>query len=1353
MRLLLTFLLPFFLLGFSTLQAQVAKDATVPLSATIAVGPPSITLNWTNPGNANLVILRRTKGQAGNSWQQVISLNGTNLTSLIDNGVSAGQIYEYVIQRTLGTIVAFGYAHVAINANPVNTRGKILIFVDSTTADALGVELIRLKNDMRGDGWWPIAFHTGPSSTVQSIKNQIIASYNADPVNVKSVLLLGTVPIPYSGNTNWDGHLEHAGAWPADAYYADVNGVWTDTLNNITPARAANVNIPGDGKFDQSFLPTAAELQVGRVDFRRINAAAFGAADQIGLMKRYLDKNHKWRIGDYAVQNKALVDDNFGYFNGAAFAANGFRNAYPLVGEANVVEADFFADTNPQSYLLGYGAGGGTYQSAGGVGSSADFAVDSVNIVFSNLFGSYHGDWDFESDPFMPSALASRGGILTCSWAGRPHWFNQALASGETIGYCSWETMNAQFNNGFFGSYGESGAHVALLGDPTLRANVVKPATNLALTAPTCSSVALSWTASADAVAGYHVYRALSQDGSYIRLTTTPVSGTTYTDNAPALDTLYYQVRAIKNVTNPGGGTYANNAIGPIKSIVFVAAGGPTVVATGGTLNCTNFNVTLTASATPPTAISWNWTGPNNFSSSLQNPVVTNIGIYTVTAFDAAGCSSTATTTVLGDYTPPVVSATVSNTITCTNTSAVITVSSAGLLSSIITGPGNTFVQGFTATVTLPGTYNISAVSSTNGCLANSSVQVVANLTPPPVTASNTGPLTCVELTTSLIATSNVPGTSIDWSGPCVNGSTASCAGVYTVVATSAANGCTNSATTTVLSDTNLPLVDAHDGLINCVNLSFPLTATVVNVANPIIQWSGPCVSGGPQSFFATCPGSYTVVVTNPDNGCSASATVLVVEDVQLPNISFPPVAPISCAVPCAGFSVPNIPGIEIYIGGQLIPPGTLYPICQPGVYVGTLKSLVNGCTNDFDIVVLEDIIPPMASAGPNVTLSCIAPTAILTSAGSSVGATFSLLWTGPGGYSSTQINAMVSVAGTYTLTVVNTMNGCTATDQVVVFADASLPTVDATASGQLNCLNPTVQLQSGNNNPDALFVWTPTVGLSCSNCPNPVASAPGTYVVLVSVGACTATDAVEVIQANLLSVTYDPVVLGCDGVSTHCANVQGGTPPYVYLWSNGGTSNCTVYNAPDTVSIKITDAGGCNFQSGSFILPEPPVVVIDYIVVHESAPNANNGAIILIVSGGFGFTFSWSTGATTEDLVGLAGGVYTVTITDAIGCTYSASVIVNTPVSIEEEVLFEQFLLSPNPTAGIASLSLKLHETSAIRVEIRDMAGRMVWEQPTQVTQSFNLPIDLTNSPAGMYTISVWVENQVFVRKLAVVR
>ncbi|MFZ4478196.1 MAG: fibronectin type III domain-containing protein, partial [Saprospiraceae bacterium] len=502
-----TLLLSGFLLASALLFGQSAKDITVPIAADVNPSPLSVIVTFENPDTSNILILRRTKGQTGAQWVQAYSQANTTITGIIDNSVVAGQTYEYVIQRTRGTLNAYGYAHVAVGAAAVDNRGKVLVIVDSTTADALGVELVRMKNDMRGDGWVTKPVKIGPSATVTSVKNLIKAEYNADPTNLKAVFLIGRVPVPYSGSSAWDGHPEHAGAWPCDNFYADINGVWTDnTVNISTAGRPQTNNIPGDGKFDQNFIPTPTELQIGRLDFRRLTQGTFGATE-IELLRRYLDKNHKFRSKQYVPATKAIIDDNFGYFSGEAFAASGFRNAYPIVGDENIVLGDFFNDTDANSYLLGYGCGGGNYQGAGGVGSSSNFGADSVNIVFSSLFGSYFGDWDYDTDPFMPAALASKGSILTCGWAGRPTFFLHSMASGETIGYAMKETQNAGTNNGFYGSFGEGGAHIALLGDPTLRAFVVEPPTNLAVTQK-CNNVNLTWTAPVDTnIIGYYVYR------------------------------------------------------------------------------------------------------------------------------------------------------------------------------------------------------------------------------------------------------------------------------------------------------------------------------------------------------------------------------------------------------------------------------------------------------------------------------------------------------------------------------------------------------------------------------------------------------------------------------------------------------------------------------------------------------------------------------------------------------------------------------------------------------------------------------------------------------------------------------
>ena len=633
MKVTFTLLLLFLCLPKNPVFSQTVQDATVALSATVNTGPVSITLNWPNPANSTLNIVRRTKGQGGIQWINVLNAPNSSLTTFTDNNVVAGQTYEYLIERYT-TIYARGYAHVAVQAPVTHTRGKLLLFIDADLTGPLATELTRLRDDLAGDGWQIIEHITGTDATVQSVKNQIVADRAADPANVKAVFLLGKIPIPYSGNTNWDGHPDHQGAWPADAYYGEVNGTWTDvSVDNSVPARAANVNVPGDGKFDQSILPSAVELQVGRVDFRRLTEATFGTTT-VELLRRYLDKDHNWRTGAYKVDNKALVDDNFYYFNGEAFAENGYRNAYPLVGAGNIVTGDFFDNTNPQTYLMGYGCGGGWYSGAGGVGSSTNFGVDTVNIVFSNLFGSYHGDWDYEADPFMPAALASRGGILTCSWAGRPHYFYHELASGETIGYCVKETQNAQYNNGFFNSFGESGAHVSLLGDPTLRAFVVDPPADVKATTD-CGSVQLEWAASPDtSVTGYYVYRSLQRYGAYTLLTVSPVTGTSFIDTNPIEDTLFYQVRAVKTQTSPGGGIFTNNSTGAPIEVTRVPTLSALIEPQFNTCNGFFTAAATVTGGTPP--YHYLWTNGDTLSTTTY--FAGNV-LLAVTVTDAGGCT------------------------------------------------------------------------------------------------------------------------------------------------------------------------------------------------------------------------------------------------------------------------------------------------------------------------------------------------------------------------------------------------------------------------------------------------------------------------------------------------------------------------------------------------------------------------------------------------------------------------------------------------------------------------------------------------------------------------------------------
>ena len=80
---------------------------------------------------------------------------------------------------------------------------------------------------------------------------------------------------------------------------------------------------------------------------------AFVPLTETDLLRRYLEKDHQYRLHSYAIQQKAIVDDHFGEYDGQAFAQNGWRNFPPCVGAANVSSAAWTAPVSTP-YLWGY---------------------------------------------------------------------------------------------------------------------------------------------------------------------------------------------------------------------------------------------------------------------------------------------------------------------------------------------------------------------------------------------------------------------------------------------------------------------------------------------------------------------------------------------------------------------------------------------------------------------------------------------------------------------------------------------------------------------------------------------------------------------------------------------------------------------------------------------------------------------------------------------------------------------------------------------------------------------------------------------------------------------------------------
>ena len=614
---LLTFVVPSQPAG-----AQATREILIEPNATTNSTIPRIVLDWPEVINSTgITLYRRSKGAS--SWT---AQSGVTTTGYADIGsgspnffdaAAAGTAYEYSVNstRSVAPNTVYGAIVAGYNIPLVNRRGKVLLVVDNTMAAPLAPELAQLQADLAADGWSVFrmdtprekylnsstnpAYYTARSAERQNLRSAIAAYYNTDPFSDWALLIIGHVPVAYSGALNPDGHPEHYGAWPTDSYYADVNGTWTDTYVNVSSAgsRPENINVPGDGKFDQFYLPSPVEMQAGRVDLYNMPAATPAGLNETDLLRQYLVRNHRFRamITPYDnVARRMIVDDDvFGFANTEAFAASGWRAGINFFGRAagQVDAADWFATLQSTPMLLASGTGPGEYDSAVGIGFTGSFGTLDSKAVFTLLFGSFFGDWDHQNS-FLRAPLAGTSNSLglSCVWSGRPWTHLNHMALGDTLGYCVRYTQNAEnitgawFQNDYLGNgYFFNWIHIGLMGDPTLRLHSMQPVTGLTATT-TATSVQLNWTASPDATAGYHVYRASTPAGPFTRRTSsaitasgtnptaTPTTLTMFTDTGlTAGQSFTYLVKAVRMETTPSG-TYANQSLG---AYVFGNPGGP----------------------------------------------------------------------------------------------------------------------------------------------------------------------------------------------------------------------------------------------------------------------------------------------------------------------------------------------------------------------------------------------------------------------------------------------------------------------------------------------------------------------------------------------------------------------------------------------------------------------------------------------------------------------------------------------------------------------------------------------------------------------------------------------------------
>jgi len=755
--------------------------------------------------------------------------------------------------------------------------------------------------------------------------------------------------------------------------------------------------------------------------------------------------------------------------------------------------------------------------------------------------------------------------------------------------------------------------------------------------------------------------------------------------------------------------TYDTVTVISIQALPPAAAGPDELV------NCTIISVNIGPASDPgiPNLV-YAWATPNGnivAGQSSWSAEVNAPGIYIVAVTDTTNnCMSFDTVVVSQDIGQPTPLIATPDSITCVVNAVVLDGSGSmgnnliyswsTLNGSILSGANSSM-----ATVSQAGTYSLLITNQDNGCTATASVEVIQDADIPLANAALPDTLNCLVTQINLNGAGSTTGNDISYNWTTANGNIVSGAttltpavnqpGSYLLTVENNSNNCTSTFNVVVPQNIQAPVANAGPTLtLNCTAPSLQLDGSNSS-AGSVITYSWTTANGNIVSGAATIMptinqvGTYTLLVTNTNNGCTATATTMVLEDVAAPTVSIAAPATLNCTSTSIVIDGSNSSqGLPFQLfwsgpqGGIVAGATTLQPTVNlPGTYTLLISNPQNGCVDSMAVQVVQDITPPTPDAGPDDLINCHTPSIVIGSANNPSGANFTLAWTTTDGniVSGAGSNTpTVNQAGTYTLLITNTNNGCTATDEALVSEDFIQPTADAGPSFQLDCQQTSYVLQAtAGQGANLAFQWTTPNGniLSGAGSLNPTVNAAGVYQLLVTNqdNGCTNTASVTITQSADVPIASPglPQTLTC-AITQLQLNGQGSSAGagITYNWTtsngaivSGNTTLNPLVSAPGTYTLQVFDANNNCTAIASVIVNqniENPVI--------DAGPNDTLTCTVLnqqlqaqvLSSNSNMLQYSWSTSngiilsgaGTSTPLIG-GPGTYALLVTDlSNGCT-----------------------------------------------------------------------------------------------------
>jgi gliding motility-associated-like protein len=522
---------------------------------------------------------------------------------------------------------------------------------------------------------------------------------------------------------------------------------------------------------------------------------------------------------------------------------------------------------------------------------------------------------------------------------------------------------------------------------------------------------------------------------------------------------------------------------------------------------------------------------------------------------------------------------------------------------SVLSGPGSIEGESNVGGYSGPGVYQLEVVKNGSGCGNTIQIEIVFNQDLPEVSIEEAAVFICTTDSVQLTASSDLGANgTYTWSvlsgGDILEGGnsavlTVSGPGVYEVQVLNPINGCSNTAQIEVFENVDLPDANAGvDLILNCNDLGEKIIFGTSDLPGAVFQWSTQegniLTDPNLDQITVDAPGTYFLLVTNPENQCQSLDSMVVIADLDLPLITPPAPLVLNCFNEDQGVEIivdTNVgePSFEWTAGsgGQIEGPtgGAQIVAVAPGIYTVEVTNTENGCSSSLDIEVLGDFDLPNANAGEDQSIDCVNVETVLAGGSTTPNVTFQ--WSGPGILGNPS-NAQVTVnrQGTYVLTVTSLENGCSNEDQVFVQSLDDIPVISF-EQDELDyyCTSDELTLVASSNvGGGETYNWTVLSGGSVvggANAPSLVVNGPGIYQVRVFNPANNCEEVAEVVVND---VTQEPDVnAGPDRVISCFDNgsidISGSseTDNVSYLWSTG---NGNIVSAPGSQTVTIDQAG-----------------------------------------------------------------------------------------------------------------------------------------------------------------------------------